>query len=113
MRVMGGQVHLGELLLLSVVSLLAHAIGYAIPIFALILSVFWPLLILQFIFEGALYGLYHGLRRLIFGKRKEPEPEPSPYEDRTGVAKYIWWLPMIALTAGYARHVIETGRWLW
>lgn len=113
MKVMRGQVHIAELLLLAIVSLLAHAVGYMLPFIALIVSALWPFLLIQLMFEGALVGVFYGLRRLIFGRKEAPVEEAVSEPEREGLAAYIWWLPMIAMTAGYARHVIETGRWLW
>ncbi|MGB0901401.1 hypothetical protein [Halocynthiibacter sp.] len=113
MKVMRGQVHIAELLLLAIVSLLANAIGYSLPLLAGIAMLTWPLLLIQLIFEGAVIGAFYGLRRLIFGRKEEPIKEVAPEVKREGLAKYIWWMPWIAMTAGYARHVIETGRWLW
>ncbi|WP_039017074.1 hypothetical protein [Halocynthiibacter namhaensis] len=113
MKVMRGQVHIAELLLLAIVSLLAHAVGYMLPFIAFIVSVLWPIMLIQLVFEGALVGVFYGLRRLIFGRKEDPIEEAVSEPKREGIAAYIWLLPMIAVTAGYARHLIEMGRWLW
>lgn len=45
----------------------------------ILVVIFLPLLLLQFVFEGALYGLWYGGRRL-FGftdRPQKPQPEPD------------------------------------
>ena len=118
MRAITDQVPLWELLALAVVSFLGFAFGYSLNLFALILIVFWPLLLFQMIFEGAVIGAFLGLRRLIFGPRapkppaEEPaEPPADPAPRRTGIARWLWHLPFVCLALGWLKHYADTGSW--
>lgn len=104
MRFLDRQVHLAELALLAVFSVLSFLIGYSLPLMALILLVTWPLLLIQMLFEGFIFAAFAWFR-----KRKEPDGPPCL--PRLGLARYIWFTPLITLTVGYMWYVIETGKW--
>jgi len=114
-KLFGGQVHVLEIAGLIVASVFAHAIGYSLPILAAILLIFWPLLLLQMLAEGLLIAVFGGVVRL-YRKARPPTPKPAappqaPAMPRTGIARFLWYVPLLAMTAGYARYVYETGRW--
>ena len=104
MRVLGGQVHVVEIITLVVFSFLAFLIGTSLPLMALILLLFWPLLLIQMIFEGAIILLVNWWR-----KARAPLGPPRP--PRTGVARYLWLAPLISVTLGYALYVWSNGKW--
>lgn len=113
MRVFDGQVHLFELAGLAFASLLGYAIGYSLPLLAAIFLVFWPLFLLQIMAEGLFWGLFAGIRAL--WRRaglSEPKPEPEPVTPRHGIARFIWYVPLVALTVGYIVQYTVTGTWL-
>ncbi|MBB3993710.1 hypothetical protein GGR95_001341 [Sulfitobacter undariae] len=115
MKLFDGQVHVLEIAGLIVASVFAHAIGYSLPILAAILLILWPLLLLQMLAEGLLIAVFGGIERL-YRKARPPKPKPvappkASVVPRTGIARYLWYVPLLTMTAGYARYVYETGRW--
>lgn len=110
MRFFDGQVHWFEPVAIRVACFFAFAFRYALPVFAVVLLLAWPLLILQAIVEGLFIGLFLGIGKL-WRPGKPPTPEPAPPPPRHGVAGYIWYSPLIALTLGYLKQYIDTGTW--
>jgi len=115
--VFGGQVHLLEIAGLIFASFIAYSIGYSLPVIALFLLLAWPILLIQLVLQGLFEGIWHGLRglyRRVRSPKPNPKPSAAPVVQRVGMVRYIWWLPLVALTAGYGRFVLETGEWfLW
>ena len=104
MKVLNGQVHIVELITLVIFSFLAFLIGTSLPLAAVILMLFWPLLLIQMLFEGAIILLVNWWRGM-----RAPQGPPRP--PRTGIARYLWLAPLIAVTLGYAVYVITNGKW--
>lgn len=109
---MDGQVHVLELLALGVACFFAFAIGYSLPIFGGLLIIFWPLLLLQLLAQGLFEGIVQAVHTLWRKKwPATPKPPDVPSPPRHGFARLIWWAPLLAVTLGYAKYVLETGRW--
>lgn len=106
------QVSVWELLWLCLVSFLALIIGNSLPLMIGIAIIGLPLLIAQLLFEGLIIGLWYGAKRLIWGKTQaQLEPPPAPRPPRHGVAKWLWYLPFLAIVAGFLIQRIDTGTW--
>lgn len=104
-----------EIAALGVASIFAYAIGYSLPLLAGIFLIFWPLFLLQLLAEGVLTALI-GELAVVYRKACPPKPKPArppkaPAMPRTGLARSLWSVPLVIMTAGYGRHVFETGRW--
>ena len=112
MKILNGQVHIAEALLVLLLSLMSYTFGYNLPLFALMLMVFWPFLLIQLVFEGTFWGLI-ALIGWVFRRKDISTPVSDPTEKRTGIARFIWLLPLLCVTGGYGRHVWENGTWLW
>lgn len=110
MRVLDSQVHVFELLAVAVACFMGYAMGYSLPILAMIFLLLWPLLVLQMVAEGVFWGLVAVVRRLWRGP--EPDaPEPPPPLKRHGAARFLWMLPFVAIAVGYVVQYIHTGTW--
>lgn len=104
-----------EIAALIVASIFAYALGYSLPLLAAMLLLLWPLFLLQLLAEGLLTALIGGLA-VVYRKARPPKPKPArppkaPAMPRTGLARFLWYVPLVIMTAGYGRHVFETGRW--
>lgn len=105
MRVLQGQVHVAELVLLAVFSVLGLLIGFSLPLVAGIVLLVWPLALLQLSLHWIAVRL--GLRLRSWWRQGRPE---AP--ERVGLARYIWLAPLGAVTLGYALFVVTSGTWV-
>ncbi len=109
-RLLDGQVTLWELLALVSLSFLTYAIGYSLPLLAAILFLIWPLLLVQMVGEGLFLGLGLMIRKL-WERGRPPAPPPEPAVKRYGAARFLWFLPMLTMAAGYLVQYRDTGLW--
>lgn len=114
MRFFGGQVDALEIGALVLASFFAFAMGYSLPVFALLLLLAWPILLFQMLLQGIFDVLFRGVRglfRLVWPAKPKPAVPQLPVVPRTGAARFIWLIPLVTMTAGYGKYVIEAGRW--
>ncbi len=86
----------GEIAVVALLSLVLFSLGRAMNYLAVILFLAWPLFFFQIVFELVLYGIWAVARRLIWGKRPEPPPQPTA----TKGMRLLWMTPWFGLVAG-------------
>lgn len=110
MKLLNGQVHVLEFLAVAVLSYLTYAIGYALPFVAAILLLAWPLLLLHVFGKGLILRFVHMAQNLL-NPDKHQAQRPPPASKRRGSARFLWFLPLATMTAGYLTQYRDTTTW--